>query len=379
MLLVASVALGASACGRFGFDPSPVDVVDAPPGDAGPDADPAQYVLTTVQLADSGTYSWVDLDVDWTRGLAYVGTRESGQCFAVIDLAVTPPAVIQRRGPPATGGANCLGVRLETPRQLLVSSEAGAVIELWDLGPDARAGAYTRLASIATATPRRLAADSVTAGKRYVSSRSAVRAFQVLDTNPVLVLGDVYTAPACPNSYNAVTHLSTHLAVTGCSEDLSPVTMIEDATMAQASTLPADNGGLSGFWSAARTSSADLAVMGGWVSATIVADTTAGLGWRMLERWDNGSVYRTATIVEPAGMPPQLWAGTGDGALEVLELDTLGAPTVLHHASLGAPGEVYGLSVDLASGRAIAVTNRGTLVVVDINALPPTDVTWPAF
>jgi hypothetical protein len=373
--------LGLAGCGRLGFDPQPSEVIDAPAADAlpGADADPTRYVIATVQLADPAVYSWVELEVDWARDLAYVGTREAGQCFAAIDLATSPPAIVQRRGPPATGGDRCLGIRLESPRRLLVASETAGVIELWDLGEAPRTGNFTRLASIPTTTPRRFAADSVAAGRRFVASRTGIQAFQVNETDPQLVLGLAYAGPACPDSYNDVTHLATNLAITGCSQDLSPVALIDDNSMALDSTLPANNGGLSGFWSAARTEAGGLAVMGGWVSATVVVNVNDPGGWSMLERWDNADVYRTATIVEAPARPVQLWTGTGDGSIEVLELGPVGSPRVIHRAPLGAPGEVYGLAVDPATERAVAVTNRGTLVVVDITQLPLTDFSWPAF
>jgi hypothetical protein len=354
----------ACACGRIGFDGV------APPGD---------YVVSITQLVADGCCSFVDLDVDWSRSLAYVATRESGTCFETIDFATTP-TIVARVGPPATSGDTCVGIALDAAGHLLVTTEAGNALERWDLGADPRAASYTRLAVATITGPRRISRDRSNADRFYVTlDRNAPGAVTVttLASSPYLAAGASYASTtACPTSADESVDLSDGVLLYACSVDGSPVELVDDLTLALDTTLPAaPPSGPSGFWAAARTVDAHYGAMLGWIGVIVDGSTMPP---KQLARFQNTSVYRGAMGVRtPAGVD-QIWAAREDGALDVVSLANPAQPEIVADAPLGVFG-AYQLRVSPDLSRAVVITSHGAFVVVDGTRLPATSMRWPGF
>jgi len=376
VLVVTSVA----ACGRFGFDARANDV-DAAGG--GPDADPSAYVISSTQLTSSSGNSFVDLEVDWARSLAYIGTREAGHCFEVVDFAADPPVFLARLGPPDTGGSSCLGVHLlEAGLFLAVTIEPANLVELWQLGPEPRAGTHVLAGSAAITKPRRIVADSGEQNRLYVARGAAAPGFQIVGVSfspgPSIVAGPGYDSGPCPDNHNEAASLGSGLVISACSTDLSPIELVDDQTLFPVGSVPMapPTAGVSGFWATARDPDGQLAVVLGWVGA-VIQTTVAAPRYVVRSRFDNDNGYRGATWGQ-AGTR-DVYAARNDGSLELLSVAELAAPRVVRHAPLGAPGEPYDVAVEPGGTRAIVITNGGTFLIVDTTKLPAADIAWPTF
>jgi hypothetical protein len=370
------VAIAISACGRIGFDPTSSGGGGPDGGDGGTGA----LLISATPLGPSAGFSFVDLEVDWTRSLAYVATRESGQCFEVIDFSATPD-VIARYGPPMTSGSPCLGVWLEpTTTRLVVTSEGANVIERWDLGVDPRAGMYTRLAAIGMTGPRRIAPSLTNPATLYVGRNSlspGVQFVTISPSAPWLSLGPSFDSTlTCAQSVDSTVDLGTGVVLSACADSNAPVEVADDLAMSKLGEIAAaPPSGDSGFWTAAANANGTLGAALGWVG--VIVDAHGPGAYAMLARFQlNGSdAYRDSHFID------QSVIGLRDsGAIDRLSLAVPTDPVVVATGSLGTAGTgAYAIEVSPDHARAVVVTNKGYFLVVDLAGLQPTTMRWAAF
>jgi hypothetical protein len=360
-------ALTLCACGRIGFEQPPRHG-DAAIDDAAP---VAGFIVSQTLLSSFVGFTWVAVDVDWSRRLAYLATRETGRCVAVVDFTdELHPQIIQRID---GGRTTCLGVALDgNASRLVVLSYGAGQVALFDLGADPRAGTYASLDVATVPGPRHFAIDrGVSPSRVYVVSQSpALTALTLTDSTLVPVPGGTW-AGTCAQPSQAVTAFgagATRRVAVGCQADHSPVEVLDD-TLAVIGTIPNDSAvpGNSGFWSAATLPDGRALVLG-WLGTLIAADGS------VLARWDNIGGYRDAVIVGA----DVAWTAKDDGSIEVLSIGATGLPRVIGASRLGVAGEAYGIRIAPDATRGIAVTNRGYLVVFDPRAVEPADFAWPA-
>jgi hypothetical protein len=158
-------ALTLCACGRIGFEQPPRHG-DAAIDDAAP---VAGFIVSQTLLSSFVGFTWVAVDVDWSRRLAYLATRETGRCVAVVDFTdELHPQIIQRID---GGRTTCLGVALDgNASRLVVLSYGAGQVALFDLGADPRAGTYASLDVATVPGPRHFAIDrGVSPSRVYVA------------------------------------------------------------------------------------------------------------------------------------------------------------------------------------------------------------------
>lgn len=358
-----------TACGRIAFDTV-----------AATDSAPTGFVTTAAQLSTATPYSFVDLEVDWSRSLAYVSTRESGECFEAIDFAGVP-TIIAREGPPSTPNPPCLGILLDASgTSLVVTSEAGNTIEVWSLGADPRAGAYTKLGSATISGPERIARSLAGANTLYVARNKVAPGVQMVTTSPsapYVTTGAAFdSANACTYGVDATVDLASGVVLSPCSDDGSPIEIADDQTLAKIGEIAAvPPSGASGFWSTARTSDGTLAVALGWIG--VVLSSSGAQRATQLARFQNTNAYRDAQIAD-RGAGPEVFAIRDDGTLDVISLATPSDPVVIATESVGTPG-AYALELSPDLQRAVVVTNRGWFYIVDLGQLQPSSMHWPTF
>ncbi|MFC1609699.1 hypothetical protein ACFL6C_01955 [Myxococcota bacterium] len=336
-------------------------------------------VIPVVGWTQGTTYdsdSYVDLDVDWSRSLAYAASREPGVCVAIFDLTdMANPTLLANLSPettPATGGDRCLGVRLFAGgTRLAVSCSDTSVVEIWDLGADPRTLAWSGLSSAPAPTPTRMEIvesnpTTMVVGVRW--SPDGARRFEIVGGGTALV--DLGTfSNAC--SHNHVTPVANNWVITACWEDGSSIVQVAPSNMTMERSIDMDNGGTSGFWSGAISADGTRVFQGGWVAGFLeyVPGGTDEIVLR--SRFNNPNAgYRSAQFVEEGGAA-HLYVITGDRVLEVWDATDLSSPHFVRRGVVDvATREGYGVKVDVASRRAIVVANGGQLVVIDIDTIP---------
>lgn len=349
-----------SACGRIGFGGSS-DGADGAGGDDALPAPPPGFVVSRTQLTTFAGFSWVALDVDWARSLAYVGTRETGRCVAVVDFAnEAAPAIVRWMAGSATA---CLDVALIDPARLAVISTAGSTLAIWSLGSDPRGAAPTLIDEQAVDQPRHFSVDR---------SGAAPRLLVAATPSPALVEYEVGAAGltfinswpgSCVLPYQAAVATGAQIVV-GCQDDNSPIEILARVGFAPIAALPNTGPGTTGVWTA--TTLADgRAVVLGWANV-VVRDGA------VVTRWLTTAAYRHVI----ASDADTVWAAIDEGSLEVLSLATDGVARVIGRSSLGTGREAYALRLAPSGRRGIAVTNRGHFVVFDPAQIAPSDIVY---
>lgn len=369
-------------------DRPPADVVaadlvahDQAAADAMPTVDP---IVALAKLTGVDGFSYVDLAVDWTRGLAYAASRESTVCVAVIDLTTAPsPTLVHTIGlnsTPATAGGICLGVTLlGDGTRLALTSQAGGTVEIWDLGSDPRAATHARRSATSLSMPKRIAAVEGPTGQRiwvaHQGGNGGVRAYDI-DAAGQLTAGSSSFTSSCSNNF--VVRTSQQLLFTGCFENNSPIIALDAVSMTLAHAYDMTAAGTTGLWCGAVAGDSHAIFIGGWLGAYFEFESVSGDFVERL-RFDNPGVYRAAAFGFRGGRPT-LFAVTGDRYLETWDVSIMSQPQLETRTLLArVEGELYGIQLDPDQARAVVVTNRGDVAIVDTATLEPANVTWPVF
>jgi len=353
-----------SACGRIGFAGF-ADGGDAAGADgAGDDAlaaPPPGFVVSRTQLTTFAGFSWVSLDVDWARSLAYVGTRETGHCVAVIDFAEeAAPSIVRWIGDPASA---CLDVALLDPARLAVISTSRSRVSVWSLGGDPRGDVPVLIDEAVIDQPRHFSVDR---------SGAPLRLLVAATPSPGMVEYEVGAAGlsvvgswpgSCSLPYQAAVATGAQI-VMACQDDNSPIEIIERVGFAPIASLPNTGPGTTGSWTA-TTLPDGRAVVLGWANV-VVRDGA------VVTRWLTTKAYRHVVAADA----DTVWAAVDEGFLEVLSLASDGVARVVGRSSLGTGREAYALRLAPGGRRGIAVTNRGHFVVFDPTQIAPSDVVY---
>jgi hypothetical protein len=348
-----------AACGRIGFD-SALDDGSLP--DSEPPIPFGGFVVSRTALTAASAFSWVAVDVDWARRLAYVGTREAGRCVAVVDFAdEAAPSIARWIGEPDTA---CLEVALVAPDRLVVLSAAASSVKVWSLGSDPRGAAPVLLGAQSVSSPRHLALDERGALPRLLVAAQPSPGLVELEVRSTgLAIIDTWSG-TCSLPYQAVVPVGNEVIV-ACQADNSPIEILARNGLDPIASLPNTAPGVSGSWTA--TSLPDgRAVVLGWANVVV-------RNGNVVTRWLTPEPYRHVI----AGDTDTVWTAVGDGSIEVLSLATDGVARVIGRAELGTGRETYGVRLDPSRRRGIAVTNRGYFVVFDPARVTPADIPYP--
>jgi hypothetical protein len=399
----ASATIGdPSACEGQGCDegalgPSPGS--DAGPGDAGAAGDapdtgdvassdtigppgPAIVSQTSV-VSPSAGFSMVDLDVDWSRKLAYAATRESGRCFYVIDFQdELAPKLISSIGSatsPATLGDTCLGTVLNAAgNHLLVGNQGANQIELWDLGPNPRAAAFTRLSNTSSlgGPPRRILwqEDGGTSWVFAGTGANGVQAHLLDEASHAFTTSFTYTFPGATSGEDVnelALVLGTSTSILAASDaDGDPALELSTPNLTPGTSFPMTDGATTyWFWTAASSGDRKKAFVGGTAGAFF--DVTSGMPAVALRIVPEASYFRAATFAQIDGKD-LFYVVRSDGWVDVFDVTNASTPNlVVHHLLASKNGELYGIRVDPVSRRAVVVTNRGDFFVLNVGSLTP--------
>jgi hypothetical protein len=351
------------------------------------------FVVSSTKLTAFTGLSYVALEVDWQRKLAYVGSRETGICFDIVDFSdQLAPKVIKRistTSTPASLGNECLGVKLfDSGTKLAVTSQLPDVLQIWDLGADPKQLQLTSLASgTATFNIRRFSSLDTSAANlvSFVVTGQTGFARYTYDRNLGTMSTDIGALSGA--QFNDSLGIGNYLLAAGYGTK-APISVFNMDTRTVVSTVdmavsdPDEN---IGFWSQARSAESGLIFIGGWVSGFFTFDATTAQLTPVL-RFNNPGVYRDCRFVVMDGQE-YLFAVSSSGAnnLDIFKVFGNQIPKVEPVLAYSIPldlangGEPYGIQIDAVARKAVIVVNNGSFSVVDLNILTPAASSYPGY
>jgi len=340
--------------------------------------------VSTTSLADSTGYSFVEMAVDWDLSLAYLGSRETGHCVDVVDFSdVQNPIVVKNLSPtsmPATAGGACLGVELfDQNSKLIITSNGANAVEIWDLGADPTQLNFIKVASVTTNKPYRVAGiKEISPGlfDIHTSANSGLRHLQ-FDSTPPYAIQEI---KSIAGNKNADAIWIDQSIIAGGWINANPINVYAMGDYSLSNTFSMDNGGGSGFWSAASSTDESKIFLGGWVSGFLSYDSI-GKSFTLTHRIDNNSVYRDSVFVELNGSE-YFFGFTASRILDAFNVDDIANPKLEFSTDLSTyidANEGYSLEVSSAKGRALLVSNKGVFTIINIGKMTPETVQIPTF
>lgn len=384
-LTISLLCLGAQSLTSCAIRINPLEKV-ASTGSTASDSTPApapappQPIVSKSSIISPAGNSMVALDVDWSRSVAYASTREAGKCFYAIDFSnEAAPSLIASIGTgttPSTLGQTCLGIRLyPSGKKLLVSSYAANLVEYWDLGSNPLALSWSRLTSTALNKARRLElfeAGATTAvnvaqnlGAQQLSLDEGTLAFSVVATSVVAGV-----SPDFVNEGTIVSDGVTRWLISATSKTGEPIHVYDAANGAEVTNFPITNGStLPWYWTTSASANRLKAFAGGTGMAFFEV-SGGSVQIRARQQLPSG-IYRDSAFAQINGRD-YVFAVINSGWLDQFDVTDISNPVLVSHTEVPISNvELYGVRVNPATRRAIAVSNRGELFVINIDGLTP--------
>lgn len=337
---------------------------------------PLNPIISATRLVSVLDDSFVDIDVDWHRQLAYVSSRETAACLYVVDFSnELTPTIVRILGAADGTGGRCLGSTIsETGQHLFLTSWLNNQLEYWRLDDDPREA--TRISALTVNYPRDVVFDEAN-HVLYVIQGQPTPGFSRIDIagDGSLSLIDSYALPLCNLHYNGAALLRGSL-LTGCADDNSPAEIIDAASLTSIDSIDMSHHDLSDFWTA--SSFEEIGFLGGWVSGFFEFDMTLGRAV-LASRFDNAGGYRDSAFVR-RDATRLLFAVGSFGYVDVFDASLPRAPRLVSRTHLmEVESELYGVAIHADSRRALLVTNRSQFIIVDIDRLEPATMDWPSY
>lgn len=328
-------------------------------------------------------YSYVALEVDWKRKLAYLGSRQgSAVCLVVVDFGnERNPVILTTLGTssvPSTLSGVCLGVRLYNDGTRLAVSSLNGGLDIFDLGADPRALNWTKLSSAPAGNSRQFeVVTTPTMTTFFFTLKFGFCIFTVPEPAGFpLTLVNSYSFPF--GQLNASTTIGGRYFLAG--------DFFGNGVPIEQIIIPAGGGPMTlgttysmapnnNYWSWVTTHSSDskkayVAGAGGAFFSTDPTNDTAVVTAR--HNQTSTAILRDAIFVDINGHNYLYSVTGGDRYLDVWNTDNIAAPFLVYsNQILEGSGETYGIRVDPKTGRAIVITNRSNFYVIDISQLSP--------
>jgi hypothetical protein len=372
---------GSPDAGVADAGPDDAGTVDAGRSDAGtPDAGPATLLVSATPISDATGFTYVELDVDWGRRLAYLGSRRTGVCVDVVDFSnPRAPALVHTLG--TAGLYGCLGVKLfENDTLLAVSANGTNNLEVWNL----------------TANPRDFAAWTLLAdaplgnqGKRFAAIEpkdaglwdlTLATRFSVRTLAFALDAGLSQTAINIPaaGEYNDCAVLGGSLVSQSYLGNTEPILRFDraNALALQGSTPTAY-----WAWTLATNGTRQKVFVGGAPGFAVLS--LDQLGALVKREFSFGSVnttsIRSSTIVAQGGSE-LVYAVYSDCQVDVFNIDDPLNPVLVQSGRMPVGSfvsECYAIRVEPATDTGLIVSNHGTFIVFRPSLLPVATAQYP--
>lgn len=326
-------------------------------------------IISNTKITSNVGFSYVEMDVDWGRKLAYLGSRKSGICVEVVDFSdETSPVLVKTIGSASLDV--CLGVKLfDNNTKLAVSSTSDNKVSVWDLTSDPTDYAsWSEIAQVGVSANGKRFAKIVEEGSGtfslYVALRFGAKKL-TLTTSPVSLTVANSWIGSC--EYNDAAFLAgKYVTWAYCSptplEILTP-TMVYDSSTANIGATPWG-------WAADNTADELKGVFGG-VTSLVFTDSTGGtLNVVKKLAAPPSSTLRNINIVS-SGSAQLAYMVYASRSVQLYDITNISSPVLLSEADLsaGTEGEGYAIMANSTLKRGIIATNRGDFVIFDTRAM----------
>lgn len=334
-------------------------------------------VVSSSKLASNSSLSYVDIDVDWGRGLAYLASRKTGVCINVVDFNNTlAPTIVKTVGSGTL--QTCLGVKLfDSNKKVLLSSNGSNKLAAWDLtvNPIDYLSWYSLGEYAIGSGGKRIAKIEQTGGSSWTiySTKSAgvIKAnLAVSGATGTFSLINSYTTAI---SFNAATVLGNTVLAQSFTGSVQPVNFL-NLSLAATSTATTSFWG----WAAVTNSAGTKAFLGGGPGgAAFFADELSVVSLKKKLLLNSTCTVRGADFAYQ-GTTEYLYMICANGFINVFDVTDISNP-VLTHVGQISPIEIeaYGIKVKPNSNLALAITNSGDFIVLNLQGLSSASTQYP--
>lgn len=344
----------------------------------------APFLISSLSGTSASPFSYVDMDVDWTRKIAYLASRESGKCITTVDFSdETNPVILNVLGTattPSTAGNTCLGVRLyKNGTRMVLSSYGANKVEVWDLTSNPKTFAsWTKLSTLAVTNAKRFDLEEVSATQTrlYIGRRFAAIIADIAEPAGTASLTGTFNY--VPDGIESATYLGPNM-IGSSSANGEPVQIINPTTMALTTTLNYSSTPIPApySWGSSRSADGTLAYV-------------AGLGGAFLQLVSNNVTLSAKHITTGSGIIRDS-NFTTESSKNILysifstpksinrwDMSNPSSPVLTHSTAIAdTVREAYAIRSNGSLNRAIVVTNGGMIYLIrtdQLDAASATDV-----
>ena len=331
-------------------------------------------IANSVKTTSNAAFSYTDLDVDWSRELAFTASRKSNICSDVVKFSNNTPTVIRSIG--SASLQVCLGVKLfDNNSKVILSSNTSTKVAAWDVSSDmANSSLWYSMGEYSTGAAAKRISQIIP-----ISATSwemiATRRFGIYKTSIDLTgATNAYTASISllssyteGSEFNSSAVLGDKILAQSFTGATEPIRKI-DSSFTLESTI-----NMTFFnWTSISNATNTKAFLGG--SGAMGALLSYSSGQVILEqqfRLANTSclAIRSADIVVQQNKE-LLYSLCSEGRIDVYDITNISSPVFIKQGQLtGFEGEAYAIKIKPNSDTGIVVTNRGDFIMLNLRGL----------
>lgn len=334
-------------------------------------------VVSNNKIVDNTTFSYVDMDVDWSRNLAYLATRKANKCIDVVDFSnPLVPSIVKSIGSGTL--QTCLGVRLfDGNKKVLASSLGSSKIAAWDLTSNPfdfvswyQLGEYAigsqgkRVAGIKNTgvnTWEVYSTKSSGVFKASLSISGAVGTFALLNS---------YNTGL---SFNASTVIGNTVLAQSFTGTTEPVSILNLSLVAQTTSTTSFWG-----WTANTNEDGSKSFLGGGTGgAAFFADDSGTVNLKKKFLLNSTCTVRSADFAIQ-GSKEYLYSLCSNGSIDVFDVTDINNPVLVKVGQINLVElEAYAIKVKANSNTGIVVTNKGDFIVINLLGLTSPSAQYP--
>lgn len=336
-------------------------------------------VSSSTKLVDNLSNSYVDLDIDWSRGLAYLASRKTNVCVDVIDFNnIQSPIIVKTVG--SASLQSCLGVKLfDNNTKILLSSLGSNKLAAWNLTSNPiDFSSWFSLGEYPIGSNGKRIAKVENSGGFNTWNVYSTKASGVFKTS-LSISGSVGTFTLSNSynsavSFNASTVLGNKVLAQSYTGSTQPINFLSTSLVLTA-------GVTTSFW--------------GWAAITNTADSKAflggGPGGAAFFGNDAGTITLKKKIIMPStctvrgadfayqGAKEYLYTICANGFVDVFDVTDIDNPILVNSGQISPiESEAYGIKIKPNSNLGIVITNKGDFIVLNLLGLLPVSAQYPA-
>ena len=329
------------------------------------------------------TAAWyLSMDVDFTNQLAYLGSGGGGYSsvfFDVVDFSTeTSPTLFRSIGSgstPSSSSTYSRGMRLYNGgTRLVVASDGGSLMELYDLTATPRTGTWSMLSQTTGLTNFRKVAkvDPVNSSltRVYAALRRGAAIIDIAE--PAGSTTVVSSNTGYGNCYGNGAVINNTWMLSGCYNSYSDIFLINLSTYAADQTFTLTDAA-QWIWESSVSDDGSKIYSGAGTAQFFSYSASATPQVQLVSSFkglaDTG--VRDSQWIEE-NSESHLYTVSGQGNLSMWNATNIAAPTLVSEQPLtGFTGEGYALRVNPTSHRAYAVTSGGEFFIVNTQMLRP--------